>query len=528
MGQRAHFAATLCQEAIVFRAAFSDSWLDPFRAMRNQIGGDEPEHFVNKSGNRSGFVFNSGRGIGKLTQGVQRAFERETAQVHVVRERRLLHEAAYEIVGDEVHPEFAFDHMGRLATQNIHVEVDFDLAEMKFDFPPSEVEFRKIAGRNGRIEQSGDERNTLGAKSRRGDGVTDDANRKAFGEKGKFLQSQGRWARGGPPPGDNDIKIWLLGKLGADGDPDLFFRQTHDGVHVACRQAGNGGKGTEPPVGENHIARLQDVPELSEKFRLMGQAVCMSTPKECSGVQAGDCDEVHDGKTTTGLLAPALRPASLIGVRVRHGEAGAVNDTNMPPVPKFGEGDVGLEPLGEVFLNFIEGLKGQLGAGLAIRCGGRTHGLLLGSGSLATNKGQEFSDSFAAGSSRCMHLIKEAPKGGIEGKEASAAVLAGRRWTQESRRNKGSKEFAKLGERGALRKAGKSFSKTGDWRLAKKQRSESLKKGSGLAHKQKYIYLLLDGKDKLRKTHEKIRPDCGGSSSTPSALRCLGHEARRL
>ena len=79
-----------------------------------------------------------------MTQGIQAAFERDAAKINFVGEGGLLHDAADEVVGDEVHAQFAFDHVGGLTTQDVHVEMNFDLAEMKLDAPAAKVEVGKV------------------------------------------------------------------------------------------------------------------------------------------------------------------------------------------------------------------------------------------------------------------------------------------------------------------------------------------------------------------------------------------------
>ena len=98
------------QEAVIFRAAFSGARFTPAWAMRVGITGDGQQHFLNKCGDCSGLVFGPACRIGELAHGVQAAFERKAIEVDVVDEGGFLHDAADEVVGDEMHEQFAFDH----------------------------------------------------------------------------------------------------------------------------------------------------------------------------------------------------------------------------------------------------------------------------------------------------------------------------------------------------------------------------------------------------------------------------------
>jgi len=127
--------AGFCHKTVVFGAAFSDAWFAPAGPKGIEVTGDGAKHFLDDGRDDSGFVFDPGCRIGKLTQGVQSAFAGDAAQINIVGEGSLLHEAAEEIVDNEVPAQFAFDHRRGEAAQDVHVEGDFDLAEMEFDGP---------------------------------------------------------------------------------------------------------------------------------------------------------------------------------------------------------------------------------------------------------------------------------------------------------------------------------------------------------------------------------------------------------
>ena len=169
------------EKSVIFWTAFADARFGSIGAKGDEITGDGKEHFIDDSGDGAGFVLGPGEGVGKLAQGVQSAFEGDASQINIVGQGGLLHEASDKVVGDEVHAQFALDHVGGFTAQDVHIEVDFDLTEMEFDAPAAEVEVGEIGGRNGGVEQGGDEGDRFGAKARVSDGVTDDAHLNTLG-----------------------------------------------------------------------------------------------------------------------------------------------------------------------------------------------------------------------------------------------------------------------------------------------------------------------------------------------------------
>jgi len=92
--QKPHFATGFCEKTVVFWAAFFGAGFDSIRAKGDKIAGDGQEHFIDESGDDPGFVISPGDGVGKLAQGVQGSLEGDAAQIDVVGEGGLLHEAA--------------------------------------------------------------------------------------------------------------------------------------------------------------------------------------------------------------------------------------------------------------------------------------------------------------------------------------------------------------------------------------------------------------------------------------------------
>jgi len=220
--------AGFCHKAVVFWTAFSDARFAPAWPKRVGITSDSQQHLINKCGDCSGLVFGPACGVGELAHGVQAAFEGEALEVDVVGECCFLHDAADEVVGDKMHAQFPFNHGWSQAPQHIHVEMDFYLAEMEFDIPPSEVESDEIRGGNGGIKDCGHERDASGAKSALGDGVANDAHGDTFRQQSKLFGRLRGSALRGAFPSYHHIEGVCCGEKRADGLADLCFRQAHE------------------------------------------------------------------------------------------------------------------------------------------------------------------------------------------------------------------------------------------------------------------------------------------------------------
>ena len=115
--QGTHLVARLGQNTIVFRAAFFGTRFAAAGAVSVEVAGDGQQHLVNQGGDRSGFIFDSAGGVGKLADGIQAAFKGDAIEIDIMSEGGLLHDAADEIIRDKMHPQFAFDQKGVSPTQ---------------------------------------------------------------------------------------------------------------------------------------------------------------------------------------------------------------------------------------------------------------------------------------------------------------------------------------------------------------------------------------------------------------------------
>ena len=198
----------------------------------------------------------------------------------------LLHDAAKKVVGNEMHAQFAFDHLGGKATKHVHVEMDFDLAEVKFDVPAAEIEFGQVDRGYGGVEQGGHEGDAARTKATIGDGVANNAHRRWSRAEERIGKEACRRDIGQGASGDDHIEFGTLGSWAPMATRIFFFGKPHQGFHSASQQAGDGAEGTEPSVGHEESI-LPKTLQRSWKRRLSSSAaVAVSRFKQSSGEQA--------------------------------------------------------------------------------------------------------------------------------------------------------------------------------------------------------------------------------------------------
>ena len=87
----------------------------------------------------------------KLFEKLEGSFEANGSRLDVMLARRLSHNRANEIVGQDVRPDFFAHQFRRLATQNVHLQSLFHRAQIKLDIPTCPIEcpnvlFGKLLG----------------------------------------------------------------------------------------------------------------------------------------------------------------------------------------------------------------------------------------------------------------------------------------------------------------------------------------------------------------------------------------------
>jgi hypothetical protein len=105
-----------------------------------------------------------------MVEAVQRAFEGKSFQIDIVGEGGSLHQGADEIVSNPMHGQLFEHHTGFEAAQDIHAKHGFNLSEVQFNVPASEVELSEFISRiKLGIEQGSRQNDFSGAKSRDSD-----------------------------------------------------------------------------------------------------------------------------------------------------------------------------------------------------------------------------------------------------------------------------------------------------------------------------------------------------------------------
>jgi hypothetical protein len=70
--------------------------------------------------------------------------------------------------------------------------------------------------------------------------------------------------------------------------------------------------------------------------------------------QRKEAHQLHQRKTTAGLLRDRLGVSGLVAGRVGHGEAGAIDDLDGAPEPEAAAGHIGLQVIAQVPLDAMQ------------------------------------------------------------------------------------------------------------------------------------------------------------------------------
>ncbi len=100
----------------------------------------------------------------------------------MVGERRCLHHAPDQVVGDKMHADLPLDHGRGKAAQDVHLQEGFKLPKMQPDAPSAEVEEGELGRCNARVQNGGDQGDGEGSKAPSGVGVSDDPHGDAGGQ----------------------------------------------------------------------------------------------------------------------------------------------------------------------------------------------------------------------------------------------------------------------------------------------------------------------------------------------------------
>ena len=126
------------EQGVLFWSAFECAGFAPSRAKRHQVTGKVKEEIEPEFS--SAFLVGSSiqRGA-ELAQSVQGSFETEAVELGVELRHRLGHEAADQIVGDQVGQQFLFRHGWGLTAQLFHAHHGFEVSQAQFQAPAAGI-----------------------------------------------------------------------------------------------------------------------------------------------------------------------------------------------------------------------------------------------------------------------------------------------------------------------------------------------------------------------------------------------------
>ncbi len=167
VGDGLHEAPGFGEELVGFGSALDDTWFRAIEATRQGVLSDSLKE---EGVDVFGFP---GVGLGlpknprpRLDE-IQRSLEAEFGNVEAVGHGSLPHEPADEVVGDEEHGDFLFDHGRGKTTQDLHAHGGFEVAKTQFDSPTQTKQVCQGGGGIGLgIQQRGDQGDNRGAEPR--------------------------------------------------------------------------------------------------------------------------------------------------------------------------------------------------------------------------------------------------------------------------------------------------------------------------------------------------------------------------
>jgi hypothetical protein len=238
-------------------------------------------------------------------EGVQRAFETETRGVCVVKAGGAEHEGTNEVIGDEVHPEFAADHGGGLAAKDIGAEGGLDVAKEEFGAPASKVE----VGEGGfgvalGIQEGGRQADRAGAETGSADADFEFAHEEGVREGPEQGRGDSCGTAKGFCPWDD-----MVAETQSLAGVELGFAslvKAEDGVHLSPVKPCDVQEAAEGAVAQGHIVRAKESPQATQEGRLVNVKGGSNGRENRAGGQGKEHDDPHDGEAASGLLALRL------------------------------------------------------------------------------------------------------------------------------------------------------------------------------------------------------------------------------
>jgi len=224
-----------------------------------------------------------------------------------------------QVIGDGVHPDFAFDHAGREAAQAIEREVGLDLTEVPFDLPAADGAFGDGGGGEGfYVEQGGDDDHTLGAVAAHLHSKTHEAHRQDFLTffPGAFRLS----ARA--------VRLFpgFLTRAIAAGTQGAGLVPPNYQVDFPFQQLAEKKPAAKGAIGHQHLTGVQPTQQLARERQIVLLSSALDQRDQPAGMQIKQAEEFAGGKSAAFFLPARMGPALAVRVGIRPGETRAIGE----------------------------------------------------------------------------------------------------------------------------------------------------------------------------------------------------------
>ena len=145
---------------------------------------------------------------------------------------------------------------------------------------------------------------------------------------------------------------------------------------------------------------------------------------KCTCNQTENPNHVHGWEPAPRSLRFALRPFRLVECRIGHGNAGSINESELPPMPEIPLRDMLLHSINEMCVDLIQHVEGQFVACLAIGAGGLADRRAFSACRFASQEGREGANRLATGAIGRLNLMEKSPENDIQGKNATASLYS--------------------------------------------------------------------------------------------------------
>lgn len=184
--------------------------------------------------------------------------------------------------------------------------------------------------------------------------------------------------------------------------------QTEHDVHAACFEFSHQGVSAEAGVAHQHVVFDQQVTQAMPEAQVVAAPFGQGMADPAAGGEAKDPEHFCHREAAAFLLSAGLRPLTLVGGGVRHGEAGAIEHFDAAPTPQPSGGGAPVEVHTQSIENGLQQSAAQGAASLAVSGGAQCRA--LGVVAPGDEPGADFAHHFLAGHGGVEHLEEEGPK----------------------------------------------------------------------------------------------------------------------